>query len=106
MARHGAADALIAAELDQMNTRRIGATANRSVVGIMTEFSFLADVHRTRNHPDLDDLATTPCSPLYRSHASPDRAFTALLHNRVLTADGHLVNPARAGGGPTETPDG
>jgi hypothetical protein len=84
MAAYGASDALIAAELDQMKTRRIGVTANGSVVGIMTEFSFLADVHRTRNHPDLDDLAaqlaTTPCSPLYRSHISPDRAFAALLH--------------------------
>jgi hypothetical protein len=86
MARYGASDALIAAELDQMRTRRIGTTANRSVVGIMTEFSFLADTHRarTRAHPDLDELAarlaTTPCSPLYRSHTSPDRAFTALLH--------------------------
>jgi hypothetical protein len=63
----------------------IGPTANRSVVGIMTEFSFLADVHRAQTHHlNLDDLAarlaTTPCSPLYRSHTSPDRAFTARLH--------------------------
>ena len=85
MAAYGAPDALVATELDQMRTSRIGPTANRSVVGIMTEFSFLADVHRARTHRlDLDDLAarlaTTPCSPLYRTHTSPDRAFTALLH--------------------------
>jgi hypothetical protein len=84
MTAYGASEALVAAELGQMRSRRIGATANRSVVGIMTEFSFLADVHRTRAHQlDLDELAarlaTTPCSPLYRSHVSPDRAFTALL---------------------------
>jgi hypothetical protein len=74
MARHGASDALVAAELDQMRTRRIGTTANRSVVGIMTEFSFPADTHRARTQPDLDELAaqlaTTPCSPLYRSHTT------------------------------------
>jgi hypothetical protein len=59
-------------------------TTNHSVVGIMTQFSLLADTHRARTHPDLDELAarlaTTPCSPLYRSHTGPDRAFTALLH--------------------------
>ena len=87
MARYGAADALIAAELDEMRTRRIGTTTNRSVVGIMTEFSFLADTYRRRAHWDLDELAarlaTTPCRPLYRSHTSPDRAFTALLHGEA-----------------------
>jgi hypothetical protein len=44
MARYGASDALIATELDQMRTRRIGPTANRSVVGT----NFLADTRRTR----------------------------------------------------------
>ncbi|MER7279630.1 hypothetical protein ABT369_34825 [Dactylosporangium sp. NPDC000244] len=85
MATHGASAAIVAAELEQMRTHRIGTTANRSVVGIMNEFSHLADAYRDRDmQPSLDDLAarlaTTPCSPLYRTHISPDRAFTALVH--------------------------
>ncbi|MFG2040792.1 DUF6933 domain-containing protein [Dactylosporangium sp. NPDC048998] len=85
MATHGASDAIIAAELEQMRTRRIGPTANRSVVGTMNEFSNLADAYRDRGmQPNLDGLAarlaSTPCSPLYRTHISPDRAFTALVH--------------------------
>ena len=67
---------MIAAEVEQMATRRIGPTANRSVVGIMNEFTFLADHWRG---PDLDELsarlAATPCSPLYRTHVTPEDAF-------------------------------
>ncbi|UWP81577.1 DUF6933 domain-containing protein [Dactylosporangium fulvum] len=85
MATHGTSAAIIAAELEQMRTHRIGTTANRGVVGIMSEFSHLADAYRDRGRqPNLDELAarlaTTPCSPLYRTHISPDRAFTALVH--------------------------
>ncbi len=83
MATYGAADALIAAEVDQMRTRRIGSTANRSVVGVMNEFTYFADAYRDEASPDLDKLAarlaTTPCSPLRGTHISPDRAFTALV---------------------------
>ncbi|GAA4263633.1 DUF6933 domain-containing protein [Dactylosporangium darangshiense] len=85
MATHGASDAIIAAELEQMLTHRIGTTANRSVVGIMNEFNHLADAYRDRDmQSNLDELAarlaSTPCSPLHRTHISPDRAFTALVH--------------------------
>ena len=76
MRTYGAAEATIAAEVEQMATRRIGPTANRSVVGIMNEFTFLADHWRG---PDLDELsarlAATPCSPLYRTHVTPEHAF-------------------------------
>ena len=73
-------------ELGQMNDCRFAPTANRSVVGIMTEFAFLADVYR-RNDPDLDllhmamRLASTPCSPLYHRHTSPDRELQAFLQS-------------------------
>jgi hypothetical protein len=54
-------------------------TANRSVVGIMIEFTFLAD-HR-QHDTDLIalslNLASTPCSPLYKRHISPDRELQA-----------------------------
>lgn len=72
MATYGADDAMIAAEVEQMSTRRIAPTANRSVVGIMTEFTFLADRSRARELDDLQEwLASTPCSPLYRTHTTP-----------------------------------
>jgi hypothetical protein len=91
MATFGASDALIAAEANQMRTRRIGSTANRSVVGVMTEFILLADAYRDQIQPDLDELAarlaTTPCSPLYGTHISPDRAFTACVQ-AVARAEG------------------
>jgi hypothetical protein len=59
---------------------RTAATANRSVVGVMNEFSFLADAWRDA-HGDLlalaVRLAATPCGPLYSTHGSPDRALAA-----------------------------
>jgi hypothetical protein len=84
---HQAPAALVDAELGQMRDCRIAPTANRSVVGIMTDFSSLADVYR-RHAPDLDllrlgeKLASTPCSPLYRRHVSPDRELQAFLRAR------------------------
>ena len=82
MATYGADDAMIAAEVEQMSTRRIAPTANRSVVGIMTEFTFLADHARERDLDDLETwLAATPCSPLYRTHTTPKNAFRHTLLN-------------------------
>jgi hypothetical protein len=67
-----------------MRDHRLGKTANRSVVGVMNEFVYLAEVHR-RSPPDLLDLAmrlaTTPCSPLYKRHVRPDRELHALVRS-------------------------
>lgn len=62
-------------------------TANRSVVGVMNEFCFLA-----RHWGVVPDallgmsvrLAGVPCGPLYRSHAFPDRETLAAMD--TLTA--------------------
>ena len=68
LADHRAPAAVIDDELSQMRECRFGPTANRSVVGIMNEFSHLADIYR-RTDPDLNliqmarRLAATPCSP-------------------------------------------
>lgn len=84
LAAHQAPVTFVDGELSQMRDCRFAPTANRSVVGIMTDFSFLADVYR-RSDPDLNllelakKLATTPCRPLYRRHTSPDRELQALL---------------------------
>jgi hypothetical protein len=68
-----------------MRDRRLAKTANRSVIGIMNEFTFLAESYRGDTPaPDLlalaMDLAATPCGPLYSKHVSPDRELAALLH--------------------------
>jgi hypothetical protein len=86
LAAHGTPPTVVDEELQQMRPCRFARTANRSVVGIMTEFTHLAEVYRDSN-PDFDlldlalRLATTPCSPLYRKNISPDREFGALLRS-------------------------
>lgn len=73
--------AFIDAELGAMTDIQLAKTANRSVVGVMNDFSRLLDHHRN----DTDDLealsirlAGTPCGPLYPTHSFPDRALAAL----------------------------
>ena len=85
---HRTPQAVIDEELRQMRDRRLAKTANRSVVGIMNEFTFLAGAYRGDTPaPDLlalaVRLAATPCGPLYSKHVSPDRELAALL--RTLT---------------------
>ncbi len=63
-------------------------TANRSTVGMLTEFAFLADVRRTDSGTaDLTalavELAATPCGPLYTTHTHPDRAVKALVDSHL-----------------------
>jgi phosphoketolase len=63
---------------------RLARTASRSLVGIMNEFSFLAQATRGQT-ADVDLttlarwLAKTPCSPLFNRHGSPDRELRALV---------------------------
>jgi hypothetical protein len=86
LAAHKVDPAVVAKERDEMSEWRLAKTANRSVVGIMNEFTYLADAWRD-DDPDRDpDLLTlamhlsrTPCGPLYRRHVSPDRELAALL---------------------------
>jgi hypothetical protein len=86
LAAHGTPLVIIEGELQQMRACRFARTANRSVVGIMTEFTHLAEVYRDSD-PDCDlldlalRLATTPCSPLYAKNISPDRELGALVRS-------------------------
>lgn len=85
LAAHGTPGAVLEEEVRHMRDYRVATTANRSVVGIMNEFSRLAEAHRDRDPcPDLTGLAhrlaSTPCSPLYGSNVSPDRELAAFLH--------------------------
>jgi hypothetical protein len=83
---HEIPDLVIDEELRQMRDHRLAKTANRSVVGIMNEFTFLAEAYRGDTPaPDLlalaIRLARTPCGPLYSKHVSPDRELAALLRS-------------------------
>jgi len=81
LAAHGTPAEFTDAELQEMDQVRLAKTASRSVVGIMNEFSYLADAWR-QDEPDLlalaVRLAATPCGPLYQRHISPDRELAAL----------------------------
>jgi hypothetical protein len=86
LAAHQTPATIVDGELGQMHDCRLAPTANRSVVGIMNEFAFLADVYRhsdpSRSLAELGrKLAETPCSPLYRRHTSPDRELQAFLRS-------------------------
>ena len=76
-------EAFITQELSRMQDVRLGKTASRSVLGIMNEFTFLAQTMRGDTTTDLTDLARwlarTPCSPLFKRHGSPDRELRALV---------------------------
>lgn len=81
---HQAPAAFVNQERQHMQTAQLGVTANRSVVGVMTEFARLAEIHH-HDDPTVDlvelavRLAATPCSPLYSRNVSPDRELVATL---------------------------
>jgi hypothetical protein len=86
---HGIPADFIAREVWRMNEVRYAKTANRSVVGILSEFSRQAEFWLAAyayEKGDDDDLlaisaklAETPCGPLYRTHLSPDKALRYLV---------------------------
>ncbi len=76
---------LVDAERAQALEHRLAATANGSLVGVMNEFASLADLERVERVERSAlmklsmRLATTPCSPLFQRHISPDREFAAFI---------------------------
>lgn len=87
---HGAPREFIAAERAEMKQVRLAKTTNRSVVGIVNEFIYLAEAHTESSAtPHLLELAVrlagTPCGPLYKRHISPDRELAALLAQPAAT---------------------
>lgn len=85
---HDAPAAIVEQERQHMRTCQLGVTTNRSVVGIMTEFARLAEIHHDADPAsDLAALAVqlgrTPCGPLYERNVSPDRELAAVL--RTIT---------------------
>ena len=81
---HGAPHALIEYELTAMLDFQYGKTANRSLVGMLNQFTYLAEGYRDYNQTtDLRwlsmKLSETPCSPLYKKAISPDRELRRLI---------------------------
>lgn len=79
---HGASQAFLDSEVAAMSEVHVAKTANRSVVGTMNEFAFLAEAYR--EHLETSDLfvlsmrlADTPCGAI--KHNSPDRLLKELL---------------------------
>lgn len=80
---HGAPYGLIEHELAAMHNFQYDKTANRSLVGMLNQFSYLAEGYRDYETTDLRwlslKLSETPCSPLYKSSISPDRELRRLI---------------------------
>lgn len=83
---HGASQAIIESEVAAMVDVAIAKTANRSVVGTMNEFSFLAEGYR--EYLETSELVTlsmrlaeTPCSPI--KYNSPARLLKEVLSDAV-----------------------
>lgn len=82
--RLGVEQASLDCELEETAEHALAKTASRCVLGVMTEFAHMADHYRSEPRIlDLADLslwlARVPCSPLFRSYISPDRALLAAL---------------------------
>lgn len=75
----------IDSEIDGMSEVVYAKTANRSVLGVMNEFAYLAEGYRDQGG-SIDPvalslkLAGTPCGPLYKGAVFPDKALRELVH--------------------------
>jgi hypothetical protein len=78
----------VAAEVAATTGARWAKTVSRGVVGIMNEFTYLAEADRA--HERSEDLvsmavrlAGTPCSPLYKRHSFADCELAALVADHL-----------------------
>jgi hypothetical protein len=79
----------VKSELEKMGQVTYCKTSNRSVLGIMNQFTFQAESYR--DHFELVDplalsvkLAGTPCSPLYKGAICPDLALREVMSEGVF----------------------
>lgn len=84
LAAQGVQPPFIERELLQMQEVGYTKTTNRSVVGIMTQFSYFAEGYR--GNDEMNDLvalssrlARMPCGPLYKGAVFPDKALRELV---------------------------
>ena len=81
---HGAPHALVEHELTAMLDFQYAKTSNRSLLGMLNQFTYLVEGYRDYNRTtDLlwlsMKLSETPCSPLYKKATSPDRELRRLI---------------------------
>ncbi len=81
---HDAPSDFINNEIERTRAGTWAKTSDRSVIGSLNEFAFLADTHRARRgEPDLFALslrlAGTPCTPLDHSTGFPDLELAAVI---------------------------
>lgn len=81
---HGVSQVFVDSELAQMEHTGYAKTANRSVLGIMNEFQYLAKVWVKKFAADdllglSLKLSQTPCSPLYKRAVSPEPELRVVL---------------------------
>lgn len=81
---HGAPHALVEHELAAMLDFQYARASNRSLLGMLNQFTYLAEGNRDYNQTtDLlrlsMKLSETPCSPLYKKAISPDRELRRLI---------------------------
>ena len=84
---HGLPGSFITTELEAMRQTRLAKTANRSLIGMLNEFAFLADRWRTDTGSLLDlslRLSDVPCGPLSRTHTYPRHAVAAAVDEWIL----------------------
>lgn len=80
--------ATIDEELAEMANVTVARTASRQVTGVLVDFSKLLAFWIEDGLPLVEcslKLAETPCSPLYKTTVSPDRATTALFGGLAKT---------------------
>lgn len=77
---HGIDDDFIVNETAAMSDIELAKTASRSLTGMLTEFTYLANAWRT-DVEDLDvislRLGDVPSGPLYKTHVTPHAALHA-----------------------------
>ena len=84
---HGLSGSFIDIEVDEMRQTTLAKTANRSVIGMLIEFAFLAEQWRPATGTLLDlslRLSDVPCGPLFRTHTTPRRAVAAAVDEWIL----------------------
>ncbi|MGH9918282.1 MAG: DUF6933 domain-containing protein [Nitrososphaerales archaeon] len=84
---HEVDQSLVDHELAEMREVSFRTTSNRSVVGVMNEFAFLAGERRDEQADLLAlsyRLAHTPCGPLRKSKGFPDLELAAFLDEMLI----------------------
>jgi hypothetical protein len=84
---HGLSGSFITTELEAMRQTRLAKTANRTLIGMLNEFAFLADQWRADTGSLLDlslRLSNVPCGPLSGTHTYPRQAVAAAVDGWIL----------------------